>query len=110
MIKKYNNISLAIGIPGIIVQAYGAMIESTPVLVTGAALLLVAFYFYTKAKAIHPAFCLLGLLSILGLIVLSVIRDKSGSDEVAPEKRNSKGFLIFIAVLIVLIIVLSNIL
>ncbi|MCD6589046.1 MAG: hypothetical protein J7K88_10905 [Candidatus Fermentibacteraceae bacterium] len=60
MIKKYNNFSLAIGIPGIIIQAYGAMVNSTPLLFVGAALLLVAFYFYTKAKGIHPAFCLLG--------------------------------------------------
>ncbi len=109
MIKRFNNISMAIGIPGIVVQACGAMINSTPLLVAGAALLLVAFYFYTKAKAIHPAFCLLGFLSILGLIILSVLKDKSGSNEVEPEKRNSRGFLIFIAVLVVLILVLSYI-
>jgi hypothetical protein len=109
MIKRFNNISTAIGIPGIVVQACGAIIDSKPLLVAGAALLLVAFYYYTKAKGIHPAFCLLGFLSVLGLLVLSVLKDKSGSNEVAPEKRNSRGFLIFVAVLVVLILVLSNI-
>ena len=85
------------------------MIESTPVLITGSALLIAAFCFYTKAKAIHPAFCLLGFLSVSGLLILSVLRDKSGSHEVVPEKRNSRGFLIFVAVLIVLMMDLSTI-
>ncbi len=103
MIKKFNNLSLIIGIPGIVIQAYGAIVKLPELQIAGSIILLVAFYYYAVSKGRHPAFCLLGLLSIFGLLILGALKDKSSSEEVAPEKGNSKGFLIFIAVLVFLV-------
>ncbi|MEA3265849.1 MAG: hypothetical protein U9P42_02755, partial [Candidatus Fermentibacteria bacterium] len=96
-------ISLVIGIIGIIVQGYGTISDIPFLQLAGLAVLIVAFYYYAKAKGRHPAFCLFGLLSIIGLLVLASLKDKSGSEEVSPGKRNSKAFLIFIALLLALI-------
>ncbi len=103
MIKKYNNLSFAVGIPGLLIQFYGTVINSPVLQLAGSAVLIVAFYFYAAAKNRHRAFCLFGLLSIIGLLVLASLKDKSGSDEVMPEKVNSKGFLIIIAILVFLV-------
>ncbi len=103
MIKKYNNRSFAFGIPGILIQFYGTLVNSPVLQIAGSVVLIVAFYFYTKAKNRHPAFCLFGILSIIGLLVLASLKDKSDSDEVQAEKGNSKGFLIFAAILVLLV-------
>ena len=102
MIKKYNNLSFAVGIPGILIQFYGTFVNSSVLQISGLIALIVALYFYAKAKNRHPAFCLFGMLSIIGLLVLASLKDKSGSDEVRAEKGNSKGFLIFIGILVFL--------
>ncbi len=103
MIKKYNNLSFAVGIPGLLIQFYGTFINSSVLQIAGSVVLIAAFYFYAKAKNRHPAFCLFGLLSIIGLLVLASLKDKSCSDEVRAEKGNSKGFLIFAAILVLLV-------
>ncbi len=103
MIKKYNNLSLLIGVPGILVQAFGTIENIPALLITGTVILLVAFYYYAVAKGRHPAFALFGLFSLIGLLVLASLKDKSKSEEVKSEKGNSKGFLIFIAVLVFLV-------
>ena len=103
LVKKYNNISLIVGIFGIIVQGYGTINDIPFLQLAGSAVLIVAFYYYAKAKGRHPAFCLFGLLSIVGLFVLASLKDRSGSEEVSSEKGNSKIFLIFISILFALI-------
>ncbi len=92
-----------VGVFGIIVQGYGTITHIPFLQLAGLAVLIVAFYYYAKAKGRHPAFCLFGLLSIVGLLVLASLKDKSGSEEVSAGKGNSKAFLIFITILIALV-------
>ena len=86
MIAQYNTKSFVLGIPGLVLQTAGWFIRDaegfmTPVGFTialcGTGLLLVGFMFYAKAKGRHPAWCLMGLLSLIGLIVLACLKDKS---------------------------------
>lgn len=85
MLAAENRKSLMIGVPGIILQIGGNIITRTNedlalvgllLLVLGSVLLCVGLGFYAKAKGHHPAFGLLGLLSILGLIILALMPDK----------------------------------
>lgn len=85
MIKRYSNISLAIGAPGLLLQSFAASYTWPPSLVltgnllllAGTALLLAGLAFYAKAKGRHPAWGLFGLLSIVGVIVLGILPDRS---------------------------------
>lgn len=103
MIKKYNNYSLLFGVPGLIVQAYSSFVNSNLLLLVGTILVVVGLFFYTKAKARHPLFCLLGFLSIIGWLILGALSDKSDTGEL-KEKGNSKGFLIIIAIILFLLL------
>ncbi len=85
MIAKYNSISFVFGIPGLILQTAGWFIRDPEGFLTplgsilaygGTGLLLVGFLFYAKAKGRHPAWCLMGLLSLIGLIILACLKDK----------------------------------
>ncbi len=102
MIKKYNNYSLLFGVPGLIVQTYSSMINSNLLFLSGTVLIIVGLFFYTKAKARHPLFCLLGFLSIIGWLILAALSDKSDTAEL-KEKGNSKVFLIIIAIILFLV-------
>jgi len=73
---------------GIILQIGGGLthsIYSYPLLatfgwlitLTGTILLLVGFAFYTKSKGRHPAWSLLALFSIIGWVVLILLKDKT---------------------------------
>jgi len=82
MIKKFNNISLLVGIPGLILQIAGHMMRNAKqegigvlLLVVGTAMLLVGMVYYAKAKGRNPAWCLLAFLSFIGLIVLACLKD-----------------------------------
>ena len=77
MIKRYNNISLAWGIPGLIVQVGGQMAGEPAVAVLGTVLLIVGLAYYAKAKGYHPAWGLLGFLSIIEWIVLGLMKDRA---------------------------------
>jgi hypothetical protein len=100
LIRLYNRISLAVGIPGLILQIVGqAMTDSIgplgkPVVVLGTGLLMFGLAYYAKAKGRHPAWCLMGFLSLLGLIVLACLEDRTalkGSREWIPPHRNVYG-------------------
>ena len=84
MIKEYNRKSFCFGIPGIILQIGGNFIMTgnvaTAISLIGTALLLIGFVFYAKAKGRHPAWCLFAFLSIIGLIVLACLKDKSATE------------------------------
>ncbi len=89
MLKKYNNLSLCFGIPGLILQIAG-FILNTPegyivLKVVGTALLLIGLAYYAKAKGQHPAWCLAAFLSIVGLIILACLGDKTLSQ--ADDKQ-----------------------
>ncbi len=73
MIKKYNNISLAWGIPGFVLQIAG--IGQPLVLSAGTVLLMIGLAYYAKAKGRSAAWCLMGFLPIIGLIVLAYLKD-----------------------------------
>lgn len=80
MIKSLNNTSLAFGIPGVIIQIAGQFMNQPLILLAGTVLLIVGLAFYAKAKGRSPAWCLMGFLSIIGLIVLACLKD------LAPEE------------------------
>ncbi len=86
MIQEYNRKSFYYGIPGIILQIAGQFMKGPTgeptaigviISLVGTALLLTGFLFYVKAKGRHPAWCLMAFLSIIGLIVLACLKDKS---------------------------------
>ena len=76
MIAKYNNISLLLGIPGLVIQMAGAVRSMPIVFVIGTILLITGFSFYAKAKGRNPAWGLFGLLSWVGILVLALIKEK----------------------------------
>lgn len=75
MIKKYNTISLAWGIPGLVLQIAGNVIGQPLVVLVGTVFLMVGLAYYAKAKGRSPAWCLMGFLSLIGLIVLACLKD-----------------------------------
>lgn len=89
MIKRYNNLSLAIAIPGIILQVAGQLLMNGehPLLgsvmaLGGTVMVMVGFAYYAMAKGRSPAWCLAGFFSCLGLLMLGLLKDHSGVDEV----------------------------
>ena len=88
MIAKYNRLSFLFGVPGLVLQIAGNVMRQgatptspstlgVPLLVVGTALLLVGLALYAKAKGRHPAWCLLAFLSIIGLLILACLKDKT---------------------------------
>lgn len=64
------------GVPGLLLQI-GGNVAGYPILsLLGSILLLVGLAFYAKGKGRHPAWCLLGFLSIIGIIILACLKDK----------------------------------
>ena len=100
MIRRYNNISLAIGIPGFILQIIGAAVgvigakEEMPSLpgvlisLIGSGMLIIGLAYYAKAKDRHWAWCFFGLFSLMGILVLFLLADRAvfpAKLEEAPE-------------------------
>ena len=98
MIKKYNNLSFVWGVPGILIQFAGQILaqmaqqpgsEVDPALafsgcgvtLFGTALLMVGPAYYAKSRGRHPAWCLMGFLSCLGLIFLAFLKDLNAEVE-----------------------------
>lgn len=90
MIESYNRKSFIFGIPGIILQVAGnfmrnpeGMITSPGALISlcGTVLLMIGLAFYAKAKARHPVWCLFAFLSLIGLLVLALLKDRSQASE-----------------------------
>lgn len=93
MKKRENNLSLALGIPGLLMQVVGQYMSISatqqgaqpPVLASlitigGTALLIAGLCFYAIAKGRTPLWGLMGLLSCIGLLVLAMLKDLSGTD------------------------------
>lgn len=79
LLKGYNTKSFAIALPGLALQIVGNNIGGA----AGAALTLVGFalfmgglWFYAKMRGQHPAMCLLGILSCLGMVILYFLPKK----------------------------------
>lgn len=75
MIKHYNSVSLRWGIPGVIIQGLGFIVGSPLMSTIGTLAFLIGLSYYAKAKGRHPAWCLLAIFSIFGLIALSLLND-----------------------------------
>jgi len=81
--------SFMLGIPGILVQCLGLyLVEGTGnsrgwlIVAIGVVTFMIGLAFYAKAKARSPWWCLFGLFSLLGMIILALIPDESYEDQV----------------------------
>lgn len=92
MIRRYNRISLAWGIPGLVLQLPGIMGQRA-FLAVGTLAVLIACVYYAKAKGRHPAWGLLGFLSCLGLVGLAFLEDRATEPETAPRPSRWKSLL-----------------
>ena len=88
MIKRYNNISLALGGPGIVLQIAGNVVVQAnqgtaigllglPVTLVGTALLVAGLVYYAIAKGRSGWWGLCGFLSCIGLIILALLKDRA---------------------------------
>jgi hypothetical protein len=83
MIKKHNNTSIALGVPGLIVQVAGVFMVAFRrehaalgfvLMLVGSGLLVAGLAYYAMAKGRHPAWCLVVLvLSFLGQAVSALL-------------------------------------
>jgi len=83
MIKQYNNISITLGVPGLLAQAIGGIVvvdrpeyeaPGIALSLVGSGLLVAGLAWYAMAKGRHPAWCLVVLLVwLLGLAVLLLL-------------------------------------
>ncbi len=88
MIAKYSRWGFAVGVPGLVLQIAGCFISQQQYvlggvcMVFGTALLSIGLSYYALAKGRSPAWGCMTFLSVIGMIVLAVLRDRSGP---APE-------------------------
>ncbi|KPK51425.1 MAG: hypothetical protein AMS22_10950 [Thiotrichales bacterium SG8_50] len=86
MIKRHNNISLALGTPGFILQIVGQVMAQTQpetdvgllgnlVLLVGTALLIAGLAHYAIAKGRSGWWGLCGFLSLVGFLILALLKD-----------------------------------
>jgi hypothetical protein len=88
MDARLNRKSLLYGVPGMTLQIAGLVMKGgvgALVQLTGTVLLLIGLALYAKAKGRHPAWCLMAFLSLIGLLVLASLKDKS-PNETRPAK------------------------
>ncbi len=88
MIKRYNNISLALGIPGIILHTVALIfLKANPqsgvgllgllISFAGTGLLIAGLAYYAIAKGRSGWWGLCGFLSWIGLIILALLKDQA---------------------------------
>ena len=81
MIKRYNDISLALGTPGIILQIVGifnqASLFGSLALLAGTGLLIAGLAYYAIAKGRSGWWGLCGFLSWIGLVILALLKDRT---------------------------------
>lgn len=90
MIAHYNNLSLALGVPGLILQIAGGAARVNPstetagtaLVVFGALCLVAGLSMYAVAKGRSPAWGVLGFFSLLGLIGLGLLEDRAPKGKV----------------------------
>ncbi len=78
-LKSYNTMSFALGLPGLVLQGVGRNMAGpigTLLTLAGIGLFVGGLWFYAKMRGQHPALCLLGLLSCLGMVVLYFLPKK----------------------------------
>jgi hypothetical protein len=86
MIQRYNTRSLALGLPGFVIQVAGGLVVNLRpehadfgnlLAVAGTGLLMAGLAYYAMAKGRHPAWCLMAFFSLLGFIILGLLKDHS---------------------------------
>ena len=88
MIKRYNNLSLALGLPGILLQIVGKVISrantetslsllGVPISLLGTGLLIAGLTYYAIGKGRSGWWGLCGFLSCLGLLILALLKEKA---------------------------------
>ncbi len=78
-IKSLNARSFLFGLPGIALQVYGnghPPVEALLFVGGGLVLFVIGLYHYAKMRGMHPAFCLVGLISCVGMLVLFFLPKK----------------------------------
>jgi len=90
MIKRYNNLSLLLFIPGLVLQVAGCVligdhnqaeaVGAVPiaVLACGTLLAILGFSYYAMAKGRSRAWGFAAFLGMLGVLLLSTLKDRSG--------------------------------
>lgn len=90
MIKRYNNLSFLFFIPGMIAQMAGVILLEKHAIsdplgslalglaIGGTLMALTGFGFYAKAKGRSPFWALAGCIGLSGLLLLAVLKDRSG--------------------------------
>ena len=118
--KQCSSLSLAWGVPGLLLQTIGGFGLNNPTLVLacliGTGLLIVGLGYYAKSKGYRPMYGFLGLVPFLiGMIILALLPDKlkilpekyttASADEATQNKiRSWKKKNIYIVVFVTLVI------
>jgi len=89
--QKFNRISLALGLPGMLLQGIGALSDISILLVLGSIMFLIGLVYYAKAKGRSGWWGLLGLLSLIGLIILSLLPSKSDDAGIPLKSVKTQG-------------------
>jgi len=85
MIARHNNVSLALGAPGFILQVVGNVLGSSNpglgglLILGGTGLLIAGLAYYAIGKGRSGWWGLCGFLSFIGLIILACLKDRSGT-------------------------------
>ncbi len=85
MIARHNNVSLALGVPGFILQVVGNVLGSSNpglgglLILGGTGLLIAGLAYYAIGKGRSGWWGLCGFLSFIGLIILACLKDRSGT-------------------------------
>ena len=97
MIARYNHLSFVFGVPGIAMQIAGHFMAGLGqgataslgalFMVLGLFALMIGLAYYAKAKGQSWAWCVAAFLSILGLLLLLLLQDRSGSTSGAGEEH-----------------------
>ena len=97
MIAKYNRWSFVFGVPGIVMQIAGYFMAGLGqgataslgafFMVFGIFALMIGLAYYAKAKGQSWAWCVAAFLSVLGLLLLLLLEDKSGSRRAVGEEH-----------------------
>ncbi|HET6572710.1 MAG TPA: hypothetical protein VFG68_03840 [Fimbriiglobus sp.] len=95
MDPQLNRTSLRYGVPGVLLQLAApylvyAVWPSVPdnllrlIVLAGTVLLMIGLAYYAMAKGRSPWWCLLGFLSLVGLLGLALLEDRSGTPPGGP--------------------------
>lgn len=81
MIVRYQKQSYAVALPGLVLQLIGWAFSSWFIGAIGSVLLCLGLCLYAKAKGRHILWGVLGWFSIIGLVVLYVLPDKTSPNQ-----------------------------